>query len=261
MDHLTGESDILDQVGSSVACGGGPRSGEEEAQPDTPISSVPPQDVLTTGKKKRSWLWSHFEEIIKDGELRTKCIYCNVDVCGSSKSGTTVMKNHLLRCKEYPPNINKSQTFLKFSKGEQTHASVDDDLVAEIRSKLEVWKFKQDETRKALGKMIIMDELPFRFAEREGFRYLCLLHNQILFSPLVGQWLETVTRLTLRKKKNIKSFFSKCSSRISLTTNTWTSCQNLNYMCLTAHFIEQDWNLHKKNYKLLSNKWSFGGAN
>ncbi|KAL2901582.1 Zinc finger BED domain-containing protein RICESLEEPER 2 [Bienertia sinuspersici] len=247
MDHLTGESDIPDQVGSSAACGGGPHSGEEVAQHDTPISSVPPQeDVPTKGKKKRSWLWSHFEEIIKDGEVRAKCTYCNGDVCGKSKSGTTVMKNHLLRCKEYPPNINKSQTFLKFSKSEQTHVSVDDDLVAEKRSKLEVWKFKQDETRKALAKMIIMDELPFRFVEREGFRYFMSVAQPNFIFP--SRW--TVARdcyqAYLEEKKNIKSFFSKCSSRISLTTDTWTSCQNLNYMCLTAHFIDHDWNLHKK---------------
>lgn len=35
-------------------------------------------------------------------------------------------------------------------------------------------------------------------------------------------------------------------NRVSLTTDTWTSCQNLNYMCLTAHFIDADWNLKKK---------------
>ncbi|KAI8571816.1 hypothetical protein RHMOL_Rhmol01G0148700 [Rhododendron molle] len=33
---------------------------------------------------------------------------------------------------------------------------------------------------------------------------------------------------------------------ISLTTDTWTLIQNLNYMCLTAHFIDDDWKLHKK---------------
>ena len=28
--------------------------------------------------------------------------------------------------------------------------------------------------------------------------------------------------------------------------DTWTSIQNLNYMSLTCHFIDDDWNLHKR---------------
>ena len=31
-----------------------------------------------------------------------------------------------------------------------------------------------------------------------------------------------------------------------LTTDTWTFIQNLNYMCLTCHFIDDAWKLHKR---------------
>ena len=34
--------------------------------------------------------------------------------------------------------------------------------------------------------------------------------------------------------------------RISLTTDCWTSIQRINYMAVTAHFIDDDWNLNKK---------------
>ena len=34
--------------------------------------------------------------------------------------------------------------------------------------------------------------------------------------------------------------------RICFTTNTWTSIQNLCYLCLTAHFIDDDWKLQKR---------------
>jgi hypothetical protein len=33
--------------------------------------------------------------------------------------------------------------------------------------------------------------------------------------------------------------------RLCLTTDTWTSVQNINYMVLTAHFIDSDWKMHK----------------
>ena len=34
--------------------------------------------------------------------------------------------------------------------------------------------------------------------------------------------------------------------KVCLTTNTWTSIQNLNYMCLTCHFVDDAWKLHKR---------------
>ena len=34
--------------------------------------------------------------------------------------------------------------------------------------------------------------------------------------------------------------------KVYLTLDTWTSIQNLNYMSLTCHFIDDDWNLHKR---------------
>ncbi|KAJ9556734.1 hypothetical protein OSB04_011348 [Centaurea solstitialis] len=33
---------------------------------------------------------------------------------------------------------------------------------------------------------------------------------------------------------------------VSLTTDTWTSVQNYNYMCLTAHWVDDNWVLRKK---------------
>ena len=41
-------------------------------------------------------------------------------------------------------------------------------------------------------------------------------------------------------KKNLKN------QRLCLTIDTWSSIQNYNYMCLTIHWIDQDWKLHKR---------------
>ena len=46
--------------------------------------------------------------------------------------------------------------------------------------------------------------------------------------------------------QKLKKFFSKFSHRVCLTTDTWTSIQNLNYLCLTAHFIDDHWQLQKR---------------
>jgi hypothetical protein len=40
-----------------------------------------------------------------------------------------------------------------------------------------------------------------------------------------------------------------------LTTDCWISVQNLNYMCVTAHWVDSEWNLHKRilNFCLIPN--------
>jgi hypothetical protein len=40
--------------------------------------------------------------------------------------------------------------------------------------------------------------------------------------------------------------------RVCLTIDMWTSVHNFNYMVITSHFIDNNWNLHK-NFKLLFN--------
>ena len=43
--------------------------------------------------------------------------------------------------------------------------------------------------------------------------------------------------------------------KLCLTTYAWTSIQNFNYMCLTCHFVDDNWKLHKKilNFCIVDN--------
>ena len=50
----------------------------------------------------------------------------------------------------------------------------------------------------------------------------------------------------MQKKVYLNKFLSEHCQRVCLTTDAWTSPQNKSYMCLTAHFIDNDWILHKK---------------
>lgn len=48
------------------------------------------------------------------------------------------------------------------------------------------------------------------------------------------------------QKEKLKKFLKEHCGKVSLATDTWTSNTNQNYMCVTAHFIDNDWKLHKK---------------
>nr|XP_011463596.1 PREDICTED: zinc finger BED domain-containing protein RICESLEEPER 2-like [Fragaria vesca subsp. vesca] len=55
------------------------------------------------------------------------------------------------------------------------------------------------------------------------------------------------------QKKELKNTLKKL--RVNLTIDTWTSVQNINYMVLTAHFIDINWKMHKRviNFAVIQN--------
>ncbi|KAF7125028.1 hypothetical protein RHSIM_Rhsim12G0047200 [Rhododendron simsii] len=104
---------------------------------------------------------------------------------------------------------------------------------------------KVNQCKRALAEMVIIDELPFRFVEGIGFRKFCKV-MQPKFTPVPSR--QTITREVVAIKDYERGKLKKLlkGRRICLTTDTWTSIQNLNYMCLTAHFIDDDWKLQKR---------------
>uniref|UniRef100_A0A803MMH8 BED-type domain-containing protein n=1 Tax=Chenopodium quinoa TaxID=63459 RepID=A0A803MMH8_CHEQI len=148
---MTEDNDHLDQENQS-------KQPSEDANVAAPSS-----ETSKKTRKRRSPHWDHFTK--KDGESKTECIYCHTFIGCASLQGISGMKNHILRCKEYPPNIDQKQKILSLS--QQT---LDSNLVDQKKGRLELWKFDQEDSRKALAKMVIMDEMSFRMVEHEGFR-------------------------------------------------------------------------------------------
>lgn len=94
--------------------------------------------------------------------------------------------------------------------------------------------------------MIIVDELPFSHVEKEGFRGFCYELQPNFDIPSRA----TVTRdcysLFLEERKKLKTYFGNLSSSVCLTTDLWRSIQNIDYLCLTTHFIDDNWNCTKE---------------
>ncbi|CAN1132745.1 Putative AC9 transposase [Linum perenne] len=94
--------------------------------------------------------------------------------------------------------------------------------------------------------MIIMDELPFRFVEHDAFRGFVFVACPRFKIPCRKTIREDCVKLFFEAKEKLRKYFkSKCSGRVSLTNDSWTSVNNTNYMCVTTHFICKDWKLHK----------------
>ena len=196
---------------------------------------------LKVNKKKtlKSEIWDHFTRVKKeDGSYSNKaaCNYCVSEYSCSSINGTSSLWKHLKNCKKYPGNVvDKKQKTLCFqSTGE------------ECENQLVNWKFEQELCRKALARMIIIDELPFKFVEREGFRYFCSVMQPKFKIMSRNTIARDCLELYATEKKKLKNALTSATQRVCFTTDLWTSLQNMSYICLTAHFIDRDWNLHKR---------------
>uniref|UniRef100_A0A803N254 BED-type domain-containing protein n=1 Tax=Chenopodium quinoa TaxID=63459 RepID=A0A803N254_CHEQI len=192
-------------------------------------------------KKKTSDAWEHFQVLANDVD-HAICIYCGTKIGCKRVNGTNGMKRHTERCKKAPFYKDKTQTILDF----ESRTQINTDGTVQTVSVPKLWRFNYDEIRKAIAKMLIVDELPFAFVEREGFRQFC----EVACPEFVTPSRATITRdcygLFIEKRKELMNVFNNLSSRVCLTTDTWTSGQNLSYMCLTAHFIDDNWKLHKR---------------
>ncbi|CAA3027478.1 zinc finger BED domain-containing RICESLEEPER 2-like [Olea europaea subsp. europaea] len=91
--------------------------------------------------------------------------------------------------------------------------------------------------------MIIIDELAFSFVEGVGFKEF--VHQ--LYPRFEVPCRRTIARDVLHEtKESLRIKFINDRQRFSLTTDCWTSIQNINYMIVTAHFIDRSWKLHKR---------------
>ncbi|KAL5714847.1 hypothetical protein ACHQM5_016753 [Ranunculus cassubicifolius] len=221
----------------------------------------PTLPVIDTSSDDRDWVWEHvtkcFAEVtdevqVKDGKketvelivLKVKCNYCDTLMDCEVKGGTSTYIKHILKsCKKYKSNADFQQRTLS-SGGCKT--LVDGDLRSTLTSRAwnQVWS--QEACVKSIVEFIVINEQPFSVAEKMGFRQMMnicvplpLLHVHLRRSIVREFWkyydqAKTDLMMDLRKYG------------VSFTMDTWTSVQNINYMVLTAHFVDDEWVMHKK---------------
>ena len=89
--------------------------------------------------------------------------------------------------------------------------------------------------------------MSFRFVEGYGFRrYATTLQPKLRIRDIPSH--QTVARDVIGiygvEREKLRGALK--GRRVCFTTDTWTSIQNLCYMSLTCHFIDDDWKLHKR---------------
>ncbi|CAK8575497.1 unnamed protein product [Lathyrus sativus] len=139
-------------------------------------------------------------------------------------------------CPKYPLNVSTdpTQTILSYSTTEGSG-------LLSLSS-----RFNPVACRNGLANFIILDEKQFKTVEGDGFKYFCRQMQPQFCIPSRRTIPRDCYQLYLDEKVRLKAFFKSNCSRGAVTTDCWTSVQNLNYLTLTAHFTNRDWNYQKR---------------
>ncbi|KAF8115551.1 hypothetical protein N665_0025s0020 [Sinapis alba] len=177
----------------------------------------------------RSTVWDHFTRN-KENQNKCVCHHCQKTFSCASKSGTSNLKQHLQICKEHI-------AWLTSQKKNQQQIGNGGNLKA---SKLTEAVFKE-----ACNELVVLAKLPLSFIESTAFKHFC---DKVLpFKPHSRRTLtRNIVEMFVKKKAALKNLLITSKQRVSLTTNIWVSqVTGASYMVITAHFIDDQWQLKK----------------
>lgn len=228
-------------------------------------------DEAPAKKSKRltSVVWNHFERVRKADICYAVCVHCKKKLSGSSNSGTTHLRNHLLRCLKRS-NYDVTQILSAKRKRKDTTLAIANVPYEEGTRKDEVvslvpYKFDQDQKKEEfcqpinhgsvrfdqarskmdLARMIMLHGYPLTMVEHVGFK-LFVKNLQPLFEVLSSDVeLECMT-IYIREKEKVYELIHNLQGRISISVDMWASLGNARYMCLTAYHIDEEWRLQKQ---------------
>ena len=109
---------------------------------------------------------------------------------------------------------------------------------------LVVANYSEERIRLVLARIIIIDELPFKFVECQDFQEFMKIVKSRFPIPHRTTFARDCMKIYSSEVDILRRGF--VGQRVCVTTDTWTSIQNLNYMVVTTHFIDGNWTYLKK---------------
>ncbi|KAH9623606.1 hypothetical protein KSS87_005765 [Heliosperma pusillum] len=98
-----------------------------------------------------------------------------------------------------------------------------------------------------MATFVNLEELPFTYGESVNLENFNRLALQPSYSHVNRHTLKDRTMAQYKEqKKELIAYFANFDGRVALTSDTWTSKQNNPFMCVTVHWIDNDFFLQKR---------------
>ncbi|KAK6132583.1 hypothetical protein DH2020_033685 [Rehmannia glutinosa] len=191
-------------------------------------------------KRLTSVVWNHFERVRKADAQYAVCVHCKKKLSGSSNSGTTHLRNHLLRCLKRS-NYDVSQILSAKRKRKETSQSpLHQSNLGPSTINYEEGKIKDE----------ILSPLPLKFEQEQKKEETIQTFN--LGSVKFDQDRSRLHDHLRKEKQKVYESIHHLHGRISLAVDMWVSPESSEYICLTANYIDEDWKLQKKILNFIS---------
>ncbi|KAK9749687.1 hypothetical protein RND81_02G143600 [Saponaria officinalis] len=198
-----------------------------------------------TGVRKRqrrltSPVWDQFviqNEPDASGNLIFKCKKCAKTFIAKSKNGTGNLIRHLKSCK------GKSLRDI----GQFVIQNNSGSMVSRLP------RFNSDEFRQLVAIAIAKHNLPLQLVEYDGIKNCFSYLNPDVKFFVRNKVKSDILKMYRTEKTKLTKLLKKASGRISLTSDCWSSVITDGYISLTAHFIDENWQLQKRvlNFSIL----------
>ncbi|XP_025817144.1 zinc finger BED domain-containing protein RICESLEEPER 1-like isoform X1 [Panicum hallii] len=205
-------------------------------------------------RKLRSAVWQDFtKERRADGNCVAICNHCKKQLTATSRSGTTHLRNHLAICtttstrraskrrKLVVRRIHHNKSSADGRSGEG-HASGDD-------NDNEGTHFDQELSRRDLVHMIVQHGYRFSIVDDVGFQKF-VKNLQPQFRMVSYDTVRADSMVIYEGEKlKLQDVLFKIPCRVSISVDMWQSNTQMEYMCLTCHYIDHandEWKVRKK---------------
>ncbi|WRX09836.1 zinc finger protein [Theobroma cacao] len=221
--------------------------------------------VIANSSRLKSIVWNDFDRVKKGDTFVAICRHCKKKLSGSSTSGTSHLRNHLIRCQRRS-NHGIAQYFSgreKKKEGSLAVVTIDqeqkkDEVLSLVNLRYEQEQIKNepvtignsslDQRRSQfdLARMIILHNYPLDMVDHVGFK-IFVRNLQPLFELVTYNKVEAdCMEIYAKEKQRVYEVLDKFPGKISVTADVWTASDDSAYLSLTAHYIDEDWQLKKR---------------
>lgn len=231
--------------------------------------------VIINSSRLKSVVWNDFDRVKKGDICVAICRHCKKKLSGSSTSGTSHLRNHLIRCQRrsnhditqlIPARERKRERPLAISNFSFNQEQKKDEGLNLVNIKFDSDQMKDDNANSVTGgsnydqrrsqfdlaRMIIIHGYPLNMVEHVGFKVF-VKNLQPLFELVTMNKIEAdCLEIYEKEKQKVFEVLDKLPGRISLSIDAWAGSGDVRYFCLAAYFIDESWQLKKKILNFVS---------
>uniref|UniRef100_A0A804RF98 BED-type domain-containing protein n=1 Tax=Zea mays TaxID=4577 RepID=A0A804RF98_MAIZE len=182
-------------------------------------------------RRPKSKVWEEFSAVLRDDKIQwAECKHCKMSLGGTSTGRTTHLRRHLKIC----PALPATDRMQKQRSSPHPGSTIES-----------IWKFDQDRSLELLIKVLVSNLFSSPLTSSTTFRQLwagiCPTNDVLSDAAIEEKFLSIFENEKLKLKEEI----ALAPGGVFLTAAS-SSLETKNFIFLTVHFIDKEWNLNRK---------------